>query len=316
MAPPRERQMIPAMIPILYHYDISPYAELVRTGFGAKGLTWGSVMVSSILPKPDQTRLTGGYCRTPVVQIGADIYCDTLAIMPALEALGGHTLYPAPLGQMHRMAASWANGPQFTAHVIAGFSAIPPEAFDEKFVKDRQARFGLNLASLTAAGPYYLGQALACADLLSHMLADGRAFMGGDASGAGDLAHYSNIWMVKKNPGSAAVANQLLALPHVADWYARVAGIGHGDRREMTGAEALAEARAATPVPVVGTVAAPYVAGMVAAVSQPETKDPPTIGRLLRCDAGGITLAREVDGEPGFTVHVHFPRLGQVVASA
>jgi glutathione S-transferase len=316
MAGSHEKSIIPAMIPILYHYDISPYAELVRTGFGAKGLTWGSVQISSILPKPEQTLLTGGYGRTPVVQVGADIYCDTLAIIPALEALGDKTLYPAPLGPLHRMAASWANGPQFTAHVIAGFSAIPPDSFDENFIKDRQARFGMNLASLTAAGPFYLSQALASADLLSHMLADGRAFIGGDAPGAGDLAHYSNIWMVKKNPGSSAVADQLLALPYVADWYARVAGIGHGDRREMTSAEAVAQARAATPAPIVGTVAAPFVAGMMAAVSQPDTKDAPTIGRLLRCDAGGITVAREVDGEPGLTVHVHFPRLGHAVAPA
>jgi hypothetical protein len=63
-------------------------------------------------------------------------------------------------------------------------------------------------------------------------------------------------------------------------------------------------------------VAAPFVAGMMVAVRQPDTKDPPTIGRLLRCDAGGITVAREVDGEPGLTVHVHFPRLGQAVAPA
>lgn len=304
------------MIPILYHYDFSPYAELVRTGFGAKGLTWGSIPISSILPKPEQTVLTGGYGRTPVVQVGADIYCDTLAIMPALETLGGKTLYPAPLGQMHRMAASWANGPQFMAHVATAFSSMAPDEMDENFVKDRQARFGLEFAKLNAAAPFFKSQVLANADLLSHMLADGRAFIGGDAPGVGDLAHYSNMWLVVNNPSAAAFTAELMAVPHVGEWYARVAGIGHGDRREMTSAEAVAQARAATPAPVTGTVAAPCKAGMMAAVSQPDTKDAPTIGRLLRCDAGGITVAREVDGEPGLTVHVHFPRLGQVVAPA
>jgi hypothetical protein len=38
------------------------------------------------------------------------------------------------------------------------------------------------------------------------------------------------------------------------------------------------------------------------------------VGRLLRCDSTGISIARDM--EDGFTVHVHFPRLGQVVAPA
>jgi len=33
------------------------------------------------MPKPDLTALTGGYRKTPVLQIGADIYCDSQLIM-------------------------------------------------------------------------------------------------------------------------------------------------------------------------------------------------------------------------------------------
>ena len=29
------------------------------------------------MPRPDLMPMTGGYRRTPVMQIGADIYCDT-----------------------------------------------------------------------------------------------------------------------------------------------------------------------------------------------------------------------------------------------
>ena len=42
-------------------------------------------------PKPMLTTLTGGYRRTPVMQIGADIYCDTHCIIRELERR-----YPAP----------------------------------------------------------------------------------------------------------------------------------------------------------------------------------------------------------------------------
>lgn len=302
------------MIPILYHYEASPFAELVRAAVGVKGLTWGSLLVPRIMPKPDQTRLTGAYGRTPVVQIGADIYCDTGAILPALEALPGPSLYPAPLGPLHKLVASWANGPQFFAHVGAAMGGMTPEMMGTDFIKDRQARFGMDLAALGRAAPHLAGQALVASQWLSETLADGRAFIGGDAPGAGDLALYSNIWFVKAVPTAAANAAAMLALPGVADWFARMAGFGHGERREMTADEALAAARAARPAPISNGLDAPYVAGMMVGVAQEGTKDAPSVGRLLRCCSTGITIAREA--EDGLIVHVHFPRLGQVVAPA
>ena len=66
---------------ILHHYDTSPYSEKVRTGLGLKGLAWASVELPVIMPKPNLTALTGGYRKTPVLQIGADIYCDSQLIM-------------------------------------------------------------------------------------------------------------------------------------------------------------------------------------------------------------------------------------------
>ncbi len=169
----------------------------------------------------------------------------------------------------------------------------------------------MDLGALGRAAPHLAGQALVASQFLSDTLADGRAFIGGDAPGAGDLALYSNIWFVRAVPTAAANAAAMLALPGVADWYARVAGFGHGDRSEVTAAEALSAARAAVPAAITGTVAAPYAAGMMVGVTQEGTKDAPSIGRLLRCDAGGISIARDVDDT--LTVHVHFPRLGQVV---
>lgn len=306
------------MQPILYHYEASPFAELVRATFGVKGLAWGSLLVPRILPKPEQTLFTGGYGRTPVVQIGADLYCDTGAILPALEALGqasgGRTLYPAPLGPLHRLVANWANGPQFFAHVGAAMGGMTPAMMGADFIADRQARFGMDLGALGRAAPHLAGQALVASQFLSDTLADGRAFIGGNAPGAGDLALYSNIWFVRAVPTAAANAAAMLAMPGVADWYARMAGFGHGDRSEVTGADALSAARAAVPARVTGTVAAPYAAGMMVGVTQEGTRDAPSIGRLLRCDAGGISISREVDDT--LTVHVHFPRLGQVVTPA
>ena len=71
---------------ILHHYEISVFSERVRLALGLKGLSWNSVTIPHMLPKPDLMPLTGGYRRTPVMQLGADIYCDTLLI---LRQIGG-----------------------------------------------------------------------------------------------------------------------------------------------------------------------------------------------------------------------------------
>jgi glutathione S-transferase len=70
---------------ILHHYDFSNYSEKVRVALGFKSLEWSSVIVPPVTPKPDLTALTGGYRRAPVLQIGADIYCDTRLILRELE---------------------------------------------------------------------------------------------------------------------------------------------------------------------------------------------------------------------------------------
>jgi glutathione S-transferase len=70
---------------ILHHYPDSPFSEKVRLILGAKKLAWKSVRIPVIMPKPDVLALTGGYRRTPLLQIGADIYCDTALICDVLQ---------------------------------------------------------------------------------------------------------------------------------------------------------------------------------------------------------------------------------------
>src|SRR6476659_2891325 len=70
---------------ILHHYPNSPFSEKVRVAFGIKQAAWKSVDIPNVMPKPDLRPLTGGYRQTPVMQIGADIYCDTQLIMLELD---------------------------------------------------------------------------------------------------------------------------------------------------------------------------------------------------------------------------------------
>ena len=99
---------------ILHHYDISPYSEKVRIGLGLKGLAWASVELPVIMPKPNLTALTGGYRKTPVLQIGADIYCDSQLIMRELERrYPTPSFYPAGHGAADALAW-WAEKTTFS----------------------------------------------------------------------------------------------------------------------------------------------------------------------------------------------------------
>lgn len=292
-----------------------PFAELVRAALGLKSMTWQSVIVSNILPKPGQAELTGGYVRTPVLQIGADIYCDTAAILPALEALQPEpTLYPAPLGVLHKVIANWAAGPQFLAHVGAAMGSMPAGALPQSFIDDRKGRFGLDMTQLSKATPHLTSQALTAAHWLDATLADGRAFVGGDAPGHADLAFYANVWFVRAIPFAKPTADAMFAHPNLAAWFECMSALGHGSRSEIGEADAIAIARAAAPMPGPDHVDAPFTAGQIVKVQTEGSGDLPVVGALVRLDPTGITLRRE--GAECGTVAVHFPRLGQMISPA
>jgi len=81
---------------ILHHYQLSPYSEKIRLALGLKALSWRSVEIPVWTPRPKLTPMTGGYRRTPILQLGAEFYCDTLLILRVIEELGSSkSLYPA-----------------------------------------------------------------------------------------------------------------------------------------------------------------------------------------------------------------------------
>ena len=84
---------LPALL--LHQYDTSPFSEKIRKIFAHKRLAWGAVEQPSIMPKPELVPLTGGYRRIPVLQIGADVYCDTQLIVARARAPAPEpTIYP------------------------------------------------------------------------------------------------------------------------------------------------------------------------------------------------------------------------------
>ena len=72
---------------ILHQYVNSPFSEKIRKIFAHKKIAWRSVEQPVIMPKPKLIPLTGGYRRIPVLQLGADIYCDTGIIIRKIDEL-------------------------------------------------------------------------------------------------------------------------------------------------------------------------------------------------------------------------------------
>ncbi len=301
---------------ILHHYETSPYSEKVRIGLGLKGLAWASVEIPVIMPKPDLTALTGGYRKTPVLQIGADIYCDSQLIMRELERRHpSPSFYPAGRGTADALAW-WAEKTMFSPAAGIVF-AKRPESLPQGFLEDRAKFSGRNIdpAAMMAAVPYLLDQLCAHFDCLDQMLVDGRSFLQGSAVGIADLAAYHPLWFLRQKFGSAAAP--LDGFPRLLTWMERIAAIGHGGRSQMTSQEALDSARTATPV----MSATPDTRdpssrkpGQMVTVTPDDTGRDPVVGELVASSVHEIVIRRS-DREVG-EVCVHFPRAGFVVASA
>lgn len=302
-------------LPILHHYDTSPFSEKVRLMFGLKGLTWKSVEIPNMNPKPDYVPLTGGYRRTPSLQIGADVWCDSQAILAAIEAR-----WPEPRavrGGLDWAINLWADRQFFGATVPIIFGQLG-DSVPQAFIKDREQLSGrpFDVKAMKAAGgpmsQQWRGQAAWIEDQLAQ---SGTGWLYGETPGLADIAAYMNIWFLG-GALPASLESLTEGLPKLTAWAARVAAIGHGTRQPMTGQEALAVARAAVPAP--GPIHDPsdplgLRPGAAVVVMADDYGRDPVAGTLVAATPRGVTLSRE-DPAVG-TVHVHFPRAGYVVVA-
>ena len=299
---------------ILHHYPTSPFAEKIRLVLGYKKLAWKSVIIPSIMPKPDLVALTGGYRKTPVLQVGADIYCDTALIADVLEHLAPEpTLYPAHSKGMARTLAHWADTTLFWAAMAHNlqpkgfgemFAALPPEAA-KAFAEDRKAMStGMQRhrpADATGAYKSYLRR-------LSDML-DEHPFLLGDAPCITDFAMFAPLWFTRVR--TPVMADIFEATPAVLVWMDRMMAVGHGTIEKFSAEQAIAMAAAATPSalkdePFQDEHGIPLGSRVTVGA---ETFGPElTEGELIAATRMHYTL-RRTDERAG-TVHVHFPRIG------
>jgi glutathione S-transferase len=299
---------------VLHHYGTSPFAEKIRTVLGFKGLAWRSVEIPMIMPKPNVVALTGGYRKTPILQIGADIYCDTACIARVIERLHpAPPLLPGGTAGLAEMIAAWTDGPLFKAAVAASFSDSA-DRLPEGFLADRAAFSGrpLDVARIKAARPLLHDTVRSHLVWLDRALADGRTWLLGDAPGLADICAYHPVWFLTGEFGAPAALD---GFSHIPPWAKRVAGFGHGHRSEWNAEGALALAAAFTPAPIerAGSING-MRPGMKVTVRAEDWGPEPTVGELVAADADDIVI-RRVDERLG-ELHVHFPRAGYLITPA
>jgi len=294
---------------ILHHYDTSPFSEKVKKVLAHKRVAWRAVEQPTIMPKPDLLPLTGGYRRIPVLQIGADVYCDTQLIARTIERLHPTpTLYP---GGTEGTCHAWgllADRLLFLPAVAVVFAAIgstvPPE-----FIADRTKMMpGRDFADVPKQAPHAREQVRALAALMEAQLADGRPFLLGAEFSLADAACWNPFWFLRLAPETPAL---LEPLPRVRAWTERMGALGDGDRTDVSPADALAIARDSRPA--AGGGVDPHepnglTAGARVAVTPDDYAFDPVDGELVGSSAYEVAIRRQ-DAAVGEVV-VHFPRYG------
>lgn len=296
---------------ILHHYDFSNYAEKARLALGYKGFAWRGVTIPPVAPKPDLTPLTGGYRRTPVLQVGADVYCDTHLIVRELERRKpAPTLFPQHLAAAAGMIAYWAEHQLFRP-ISLYVSGTNADLLPDNLQADRSAMRGLaapDAATMERATKRNAPLVRAQLPLVEALLADGRAWIAGDAVSVADLSVYHALWFMTAR--SQRLAHELAPYARVADWMTRVRAFGHGTMQPMSAEDALRVAAAAKPA--TPRASNPYPEdpplGSFVRIRADDYGRDPVEGELVLIDTDEIALSRR-DPQVGNVV-VHFPRLG------
>jgi glutathione S-transferase len=217
---------------ILHHYPMSPFSEKVRKVFAAKRLAWRGVEQPMWNPKPQLVPLTGGYRRIPVLQIGADVYCDTARILREIEARHPQpTIFPGGVGGAAEILAWWADRQLFMAAATLVLAAMGP-SMPPEFKADREKMVpGLRIDALAEQAPHAKDQLRAYCDALNRQLA-GRAFVLGDAFSLADAACFHVLWFARMDPSTARlIASRRWATAHprrcppTKRWRSRLAAI-------------------------------------------------------------------------------------------
>ncbi len=305
-------------MPILHHYPASLFSEKIRTLLGYLEFEWQSVVIPAIMPRPHLMPLSGGYRKTPILQIGANVYCDTDIIARTLAHLAGdETVYAH--GFAADRVARWADTELFRTTVALNFR---PEAVASQmnqlsaeeigaFMKDR-AQLSGDRAPVQVDPAAAEAHFIECLQSLEESL--DQDFLFGPQPSIADFSVYHCLWFIA---GNALNGKLISEFPGVGRFLGRMAAFGHGTLSELGAEAALAEGKATEPVSPSAAGVDPRISngltvGADVSVSADDYGRNPISGKLVHWTTHEVVIARE-DPEAG-SIMVHFPNMGFEVA--
>ena len=294
------------MIPVLYHYPMSPYSEKLRLAMGLRGIAWSSIQVSAQPPRGALDQLLGGYRRIPVLQWGAHFYCDTRL---ALDSLYDDDLPVTGLGADDEAVRDWAEREIFFAVVsVVSPTRVIRYLFRQlgllgvgRFMRDR-ARMMRN-ATVDVLTPERARKAVQ--EFIEHLavrLSSG-PYLSGATPGYLDLCCYHPLWMARQIDPRVTSAWPLT----VSQWMTRMEAPGHGEVYPTVW-DRVFEDIAESQSPFTAAVAEPYQMGECVAVAPSDYARDETSGELATFDKDRIVISRTLGS--GQVIYLHFPRKG------
>lgn len=294
---------------ILHHHDPSPYAEKIRRLFGLKKLAWRSVQIPMVMPKPDLTLLTGGYRGTPVLQIGADVYCDSRLIAEVVEAVSPNPEALTTRKGTHSAIQHLSDDILFPMGAALALyenrEILPKEVSD-----DRRDYFqNIDFEQFEQNADYFRDQLMLQLTAINDQLARSAGYISAPYCTWDDMNIWMVTWMLETNVQSLVPAME--ALTALSEWRFRMAALGTGERSDIMAPEAHALAKGSEPqfAHLSANAEVTDIAPGSAVTICPADHMGDTIGgRLLRVTGQAYSIERETD-ELG-KVAVHFPRIG------
>lgn len=294
---------------ILHQYDISPFSQKAQKMMGLKELSWQSVEMPMIAPKPDVEALTGGYRGTPVLQIGRDVFIDNWMIARALDEFDASGPAINAQGGL-REAALYAWGERlFTPLLLAALAAYQSE-WDADFLADRKRVFpDVDFDTLDVSDPDRRSQVRAYLGTVEAQLGLDQDFLGGAQADSCDIHVWGMVWMI--HSALPALMPIVETFPRLTDWYERVSALGTGDREDVKIDVAWQSLKDGPARPLPDTPdqepLAPWV-GEVVDIAAGSADRGSASGRLLAVDHEQVVLGVEpISGE---AAQVWFPRFG------
>ena len=297
---------------ILHHYWPSPFAHKIRLALGLSGISWKSVEIPRVPPKPLLMPLTAGYRRTPVLQNGADIYCDTQNIVRALtEITDNHRLLPAGIYGKILAFTDWADGAVFNlaARVVltSAINTAPPE-----FIQDRGGLyFGPNWTpeGLKSQLPGVILQLAAHLNSIDQGLSNRGGFLSNDLSYA-DVTIAYLAWFIRGRwDQGPEFLGQFVNIERIEQEVHEAAREVYEDLTAEDALEIATSFESRSPSGVTEQGGVTLKQGMQVAIKpQAETSDPPVIGRLRYLDRVRVSVDHHAP-EVGDVV-VHLPVAG------